>query len=197
MRDRDWAEFMHTLGHDPRQAPAPAPHAATHVVFGSGSTTSPYMFIGEAPGVHEDRHVEPFKDPSDELLTKMIVAMGLKREEVYITNLIKCRPADNRDPKPDEIETCHSPLDAQIEHVRPRWIVALGTFAAQYLLNSELGIARLRGRLYDSARFQSREGGAVKIVPTFHPAYLLQNPDMKKAVWDDLQMVMRDAGLKS
>ena len=154
-----------------------------NIVFGEGSASADLMFIGEAPGQEEDRRGEPFVGAAGQLLTRMIKAMGLEREEVYIANIIKCRPPRNRDPAPDEIEACEAVLRRQIEAIKPGVIVAMGNFAAKTLLRTDTGITRLRG--------QFREYQGVPLMPTFHPAYLLRNPEAKRPVWEDLQQVMQ------
>jgi len=156
----------------------------TNLVFGTGHAEATLMFIGEAPGRDEDEQGEPFVGAAGQLLTKMIEAMGLRREEVYIANIIKCRPPQNRDPAPDEVEACERYLSRQIEIIGPRLIIAMGNFAAKTLLRTEQGITRLRGR------FHTYQG--VPLMPTFHPAYLLRNPDGKRPVWEDLKAVMAE-----
>jgi DNA polymerase len=155
-----------------------------NIVFGVGSPDAPLVFVGEAPGADEDRTGEPFVGAAGQLLTKMIHAMGLGREEVYICNIIKCRPPGNRNPEPDEIAACEPFLKRQLAAIRPRMIVCLGKFAAQCLLHSEAPISKLRGR------FHAYEG--IPLMPTFHPAYLLRNPESKREVWSDLQQVMAE-----
>lgn len=152
------------------------------VVFGTGNADADLMFVGEAPGADEDVKGEPFVGRAGQLLTKIIEAINIKREDVYIANVIKCRPPGNRNPEPAEVETCRPFLLRQIETVKPRVIVALGTFAAQSLLGTDAPISRLRGRVHDY-----RDG--IRIVPTFHPAYLLRSPDKKREVWEDMKLV--------
>jgi uracil-DNA glycosylase family 4 len=159
----------------------------THVVFGVGNPHAELMFAGEAPGREEDRQGEPFVGRAGQLLTRIIEAIGLRRQDVYIANVIKCRPPNNRNPEADEIARCEPYLLRQIELVQPRLIVALGTFAAQTLLKTKQPISQLRGR------FHLYQG--VKLMPTFHPAFLLRNPDRKRAVWEDMQVVQRELGL--
>jgi uracil-DNA glycosylase family 4 len=156
----------------------------THVVFGVGNPHAELMFAGEAPGRDEDRQGEPFVGRAGQLLTRIIEAIGMKRQDVYIANVIKCRPPNNRNPEADEIAHCEPYLMRQIALVQPRLIVALGTFAAQTLLQTKLPISQLRGR------FHTYQG--VKLMPTFHPAFLLRNPERKRAVWEDMQMVQRE-----
>ena len=156
----------------------------TNIVFGQGAPDADVMFIGEGPGHDEDLQGEPFVGPAGQLLTRMIEAMGLTREEVYITNIIKCRPPRNRDPNPDEIDACEPFLRRQIEAIAPRMMIALGSFAAKTLLRTETGISQLRGR------FHIYHG--TPLMPTFHPAFLLRNPERKRPVWEDLKQVMAE-----
>jgi DNA polymerase len=151
------------------------------VVFGVGSPKARLMFVGEAPGEDEDRQGEPFVGRAGQLLTKIIEAINLTREQVYIANVIKCRPPGNRNPEPDEVAECEPFLFQQIAIIQPRVIVALGKFAAQSLLRTVEPITRLRGR-----EFEYR--GAT-LIPTFHPAYLLRNPPAKREVWEDMKKV--------
>jgi len=157
-----------------------------HLVFGVGNPKAELVFVGEGPGEEEDRQGEPFVGRAGQLLTRMIEAMGHARADVYIANVVKCRPPGNRNPEPDEIEACEPFLRAQLAVLRPRVIVALGKFAAQTLLRSTTPISRLRGRWH--------EYGGVKLMPTFHPAYLLRSPEEKKKAWEDLQLVMKELG---
>jgi uracil-DNA glycosylase family 4 len=152
------------------------------IVFGVGNPTASLMFVGEAPGADEDAKGEPFVGRAGQLLTKIIEAIELRREDVYIANVIKCRPPGNRNPEPAEVEQCSPFLLRQIEVVKPKVIVALGTFAAHMLLGSDAPISRLRGRVHDF-----RNG--IKLVPTFHPAYLLRSPERKRDVWEDMKIV--------
>jgi uracil-DNA glycosylase len=161
----------------------------THVVFGVGNPHADLMFAGEAPGRDEDQQGEPFVGRAGQLLTRIIEAIGMKRQDVYIANVIKCRPPNNRNPEADEIAHCEPYLIRQIALVQPRLIVALGTFAAQTLLQTKLPISQLRGR------FHTYQG--VKLMPTFHPAFLLRNPERKRAVWEDMQMVQRELRQRS
>lgn len=157
------------------------------VVFGDGNPRSGLVFVGEAPGRDEDEQGRPFVGRAGQLLTKMIEAMGLRREDIYIANCLKCRPPENRNPEPDEIALCQPILRRQIELIRPKVICALGKFAAQTLLATETPISKLRGNFHDYH--------GVKLMPTYHPAYLLRNPAEKKWVWEDLQKIMRELGL--
>lgn len=153
-----------------------------NIVFGVGNPDAALVFVGEAPGAEEDKTGEPFVGAAGQLLTKMIEAMGLGREDVYICNIIKCRPPGNRNPEPDEIAACEPFLKRQLAAIRPRMIVCLGKFAAQCLLRSDAPISRLRGQ------WKAYEG--IPLMPTFHPAFLLRNPSSKREVWMDLQQVM-------
>ncbi len=157
------------------------------IVFGVGNPNADLMFIGEAPGADEDQQGEPFVGRSGQLLTNMIKAMGLSREEVYIANIIKCRPPGNRQPERDECETCSPFLMRQIAAIHPKAIVALGAVAAKTLLAVNAPMSELRGRWFD---FQG-----TKLAVTYHPAFLLRDPRQKKETWKDLQMVMKDLGL--
>jgi DNA polymerase len=158
----------------------------TRLVFGVGNPSAELMFVGEGPGADEDLQGEPFVGRAGQLLTKMIEAMGFARSEVYIANVVKCRPPGNRDPEPDEIAACEPFLKAQIAAIRPRVVVALGRFAVQTLLRDATPIGKQRGRW--------REYEGVRLMPTFHPAYLLRNPAEKKPAWEDLQLVMKEFG---
>jgi DNA polymerase len=153
----------------------------TQVVFGMGLTKARLMFVGEAPGEEEDQRGEPFVGRSGQLLTKIIEAIGLSREQVYIANVIKCRPPENRNPDPDEVAACEPFLFRQIDVIRPAVIVPLGKFAAQCLLKTTDPITRLRGRRFDYR--------GTTLIPTFHPAYLLRNPSAKREVWEDMKLV--------
>ena len=164
------------------------------VVFGVGDTSADLMFIGEAPGADEDRQGEPFVGRAGQLLTQIIEAgMKLKRSEVYIANILKCRPPGNRNPASEEVETCSPYLIRQIELIQPKVIVALGSFAAQMLLGTKTGITRLRGEFHEcnvaGLNFPQHKKLPV-VMPTFHPAYLLRNPNAKRDVWQDVQQVM-------
>jgi DNA polymerase len=159
---------LHTLGR-------------TQIVFGVGNPDADLMFVGEAPGGDEDLQGIPFVGRAGQLLTKIIEAIGLRREDVYIANVIKCRPPGNRNPEQDEVDSCEPFLFRQIDVVRPKAIVALGTFAARTLLRTLDPISRLRGRVYDYR--------GAKLIPTFHPAYLLRNPSAKREVWEDMKKV--------
>ena len=153
------------------------------IVFGVGNPDADLMFVGEAPGADEDVQGIPFVGRAGQLLTKIIEAIGLQRDDVYIANVIKCRPPQNRNPEQDEVDTCEPFLFQQIDLIRPKVIVALGTFAARALLRTLDPISRLRGRVYDYR--------GAKLIPTFHPAYLLRNPSSKREVWEDMKLVRR------
>jgi DNA polymerase len=152
-----------------------------NIVFGSGNPHAELMFVGEAPGSDEDEQGLPFVGRAGQLLTRIIEAMGMRRDEVYICNILKCRPPENRNPEPGEIAACETFLFRQIAAVKPKVICALGAFGAQTLLRTTEAIGRLRGRLIDYR--------GVKMMATFHPAYLLRNPYEKRKVWEDVQIV--------
>jgi uracil-DNA glycosylase len=152
----------------------------THGVFGVGARDADWMIIGEGPGAEEDRQGEPFVGRAGKLLNNMLRALGLRREAVYIANIVKCRPPGNRDPKPEEAATCRPYLERQIALVKPRLILAVGRIAAQNLLDTDVAVGKLRGRAhtYGEAR--------IPLVVTYHPAYLLRSPEQKARAWDDL-----------
>lgn len=161
----------------------------TKVVFGVGNPSARLVFVGEAPGADEDKQGIPFVGRAGQLLTKMIEAMGLKREDVYICNVIKCRPPDNRDPQPDEIATCEPFLIRQLDIIQPEVIVCLGRYAAQVLTRDPMArITKIRGKWHE---YQN-----IPLMPTFHPSYLLRNPAAKRETWADLQQVMVKLGLQ-
>ncbi|MEK7398070.1 MAG: uracil-DNA glycosylase [Candidatus Poribacteria bacterium] len=153
----------------------------TNMVFGSGNENAKLVFVGEAPGYDEDQQGKPFVGKAGQKLTQIINAIGLSRDEVYITNVLKCRPPNNRNPLPHEIEVCEPFLIAQLQIIKPKIICALGTFAAQTLLKTDQPISKLRGR------FHTYQG--IKLMPTYHPAFLLRSPKYKKDVWEDVQKV--------
>ena len=155
-----------------------------NIVYGSGSPTAKLVFVGEGPGFDEDRQAEPFVGPAGQLLTKIIGAINLTRDQVYISNIVKCRPPDNRNPRPDEIQTCFPFLDRQLDAIQPLFICALGSIAAQTLLNTLEPISKLRGRFYDYR--------GIRLLPTYHPAYLLRNAEKKREVWEDMKMLMKE-----
>lgn len=165
----------------------------TRIVFGSGNPAAELLFVGEAPGEDEDRRGEPFVGKAGQLLTRIIEAMGLRREDVYIANIIKCRPPQNRNPEPDEIAACSPFIRKQIAVIRPRVICALGTFSAQTLLQTGMKISQLRGRFFDlPEEFLGHPAPFVRVMPTFHPAYLLRNPQDKRKVWDDMKLILAE-----
>jgi uracil-DNA glycosylase family 4 len=160
----------------------------TNIVFGEGAPGALLVFVGEGPGQEEDREGRPFVGTAGQLLTDIIVkGMNLKREDVYICNIVKCRPPENRNPEPDEIEACEPFLMKQLKEIHPSVIVALGNVAAKTLLKTDEGITSLRGK------WRTYQG--IPLMPTFHPAYLLRNPKDKKLVWEDIQQVMKKLGL--
>jgi uracil-DNA glycosylase family 4 len=163
-------------------------YGRTNLVFGVGSPQARLVFVGEGPGREEDEVGLPFVGEAGRLLTRMIKAMGLNREEVYICNVVKCRPPKNRDPEEDEIETCLPFLKEQLNLIRPQVICTLGRIAAQALLGKEFKITRERGKW--------RSFMDIPLMPTYHPAYLLRNPSAKREVWDDIQKIMKHMGLE-
>jgi DNA polymerase len=156
----------------------------SRIVFGTGNPSATLMFVGEAPGFDEDQQGLPFVGKAGQLLTRIIQAMNLTREEVYICNIVKCRPPGNRNPEPDEIQACVPFLNRQIAAVRPEFICALGKFAAQTLLQTNEPISTLRGRFFDYK--------GIRLIPTFHPSYLLRSPDKKREVWEDMKLLMNE-----
>jgi len=159
----------------------------TRTVFGVGNVQTELVFVGEAPGADEDKAGEPFIGAAGQLLNKIITACKLSREEIYICNVIKCRPPGNRQPLADEIINCKGFLERQLNIIRPRFICCLGLVAAQTVLNSNISIGKLRKQIHDYK-------GMSKVVATYHPAYLLRNPNAKKDVWDDMKMLMEAMG---
>ena len=157
------------------------------IVFGQGAENTRLVFVGEGPGAEEDRQGLPFVGAAGRLLTKIIRAIHMTREDVYICNIIKCRPPGNRNPQPDEIAACAPFLKRQLEAIAPDYICALGSFAAKTLLETETPVSRLRGRLHDYRGMQ--------LLPTYHPAYLLRNPERKRDVWEDMKLLMRSMGI--
>jgi DNA polymerase len=155
----------------------------TQTVFGVGDRTANWMVVGEAPGAEEDRRGEPFVGRAGKLLDEMLRAIGQRRDSVFIANILKCRPPNNRDPKPEEADACRSYLDRQIELVGPRIILAVGRIAAQQLLGSDEPVGRLRGRVHRLSD--------IPVVVTYHPAYLLRSPAQKRKAWDDLCLARR------
>ena len=179
--DADWDELRACVAGCTR---CELSQSRTNTVFGVGNTQADWMIIGEAPGAEEDRQGKPFVGAAGQLLTRIIEAINLTRGQVYICNIIKCRPPGNRNPETDEIESCFPFLERQIDAIRPDFICALGTFAAQTLLKTMTPISRLRGRFHDYK--------GIRVVPTYHPAYLLRNPEKKRAVWQDMKMLMKE-----
>ena len=161
----------------------------TQTVFGVGDRHAEWMVIGEAPGADEDKQGEPFVGRAGQLLNSMLAAIGLKREHVYIANILKCRPPSNRDPKPEEAQLCRPFLERQIGLIRPKLILAVGRIAAQNLLNTDTPIGKLRGRVH--------EVNGIPVVVTYHPAYLLRSPGEKRKAWVDLQFAIRALGERS
>ena len=158
----------------------------TKIVFGDGCGKARLVFVGEGPGYEEDKQGKPFVGAAGKLLNRILAAMHLSRDDVYICNIVKCRPPNNRNPKPEEINTCVPFLIRQIRAIRPECICALGKFAAQTLLETQAPISKLRGR------FHTYHG--IHVMPTYHPAYLLRNPGSKRDVWNDMQLIMRHLG---
>ncbi len=170
----------------------------TQTVFGQGSSTARLVFVGEGPGYEEDKQGLAFVGPAGQLLTRMIAAMGLTRDQVYICNVVKCRPPENRTPLADEMLACSPYLHEQLSIIQPEMIVALGAPAAKTLLNTADSIGKLRGRFHEYyPSGLAGAGQAIPVMPTYHPAYLLRSPDEKGKVWADLQMVMSRLGLKA
>ncbi len=159
----------------------------TQTVFGVGDANARVLFVGEAPGADEDRQGIPFVGRAGQLLDKIIEASQLKRSEIYICNILKCRPPGNRNPLPDEADACREYLDGQIAAVNPEYIVCWGAVAAQNLLDTTVSIGKLRGTFHEHA--------GAKVLCTYHPSYLLRNPSMKKKVWEDMQLLMAELGL--
>ena len=153
----------------------------TNIVFGSGSPNAELVFVGEAPGYDEDVQGLPFVGRAGQLLTKIIESIDLKRDQVYICNVLKCRPPENRNPEPDEVAACNPFLRKQLAVIRPKIVCCLGTFAAQTVLQMAMPISRLRGKFYDM--------DGIRVIATFHPAYLLRSPDKKREVWEDMKQI--------
>lgn len=180
--DADWASLRAQVKNC-RQCPLH--QGRTQTVFGVGNETADWMIVGEAPGAEEDRQGEPFVGRAGKLLNAMLLAIGLKREQVFIANILKCRPPNNRDPQPDEVAACGDYLRRQVALVRPKIILAVGRIAAQNLLKVDTPIGRMRGQRY---RYGETD---IPVVVTYHPAYLLRSPREKRKVWEDLQMAMQ------
>lgn len=156
----------------------------TNLVFGAGNPNTKLVFVGEAPGREEDLQGLPFVGRAGQLLTKIIESIGLKRKDVYICNILKCRPPNNRNPFPTEILACEDHLVRQLDIIKPKIICALGKFASQTLLRDQTPISKLRGKFFDYK--------SIKLIPTFHPAYLLRNPQDKRLVWEDMKKIKRE-----
>jgi DNA polymerase len=153
----------------------------TNIVFGSGNANAELVFVGEAPGFDEDQQGLPFVGRAGQLLTKIIESITLKREDVYICNVLKCRPPDNRNPEPDEVGACNPFLKRQLATIRPKIVCCLGTFAAQTVLQVTAPISKLRGKFFDM--------DGIRVIATFHPAYLLRSPEKKREVWEDMKQI--------
>ena len=160
----------------------------TVAVPGEGDPETEVVFVGEGPGFEEDQQGRPFVGAAGQLLTKIIAAIGLDREQVYICNIIKCRPPGNRNPEPDEIESCAPFVRRQLQAISPQFVCTLGTFATRTLLQTDQPISRLRGRFHQMS-------GGIQVIPTYHPAYLLRNPERKRDVWEDMKLLMKAMGL--
>ena len=157
----------------------------TRTVFGTGNRQADWMIIGEAPGADEDRQGEPFVGRAGQLLTEMLRAAGYQRQDVYITNILKCRPPQNRDPRPGEVASCHAYLQRQVALVRPSLILAVGRIAAHNLLETDTPVGRLRGRVHHFGE------GRIPLIVTYHPAYLLRSPLEKRKAWEDLRLALQ------
>lgn len=181
VEEMDWPLLRQTV-HGCRQCGLRA--GCTQTVFGVGNTEASLLVIGEAPGADEDRQGEPFVGRAGQLLNAMLLAMGFKREAVFIANIVKCRPPDNRDPKPEEALSCQPYLQRQIDLIKPDAILAVGRIAAQNLLKTEITVGKLRGRVH---AFGERR---IPLVVTYHPAYLLRSPEQKGKSWQDLQLAL-------
>jgi uracil-DNA glycosylase len=180
----DWAAQLHAMAADAaRCGGCGLRETRRHVVFGTGSARVPLVFVGEAPGADEDAQGIPFVGRAGQLLSRIIEAIGLTRDDVYICNVLKCRPPENRNPAPDEIEKCSPFLYRQLEILKPKVICTLGLFATQTLLETTAPIGKLRGRLITHR--------GLRILPTYHPAALLRNPNLKATVWEDVQLLRR------
>jgi len=153
----------------------------TNIVFGSGNPDAELVFVGEAPGYDEDQQGLPFVGRAGQLLTKIIESISLKREDVYICNVLKCRPPENRNPEPDEVASCNPFLRKQLAAIRPKIVCCLGTFAAQTVLQTAASISKLRGKFFDM--------DGMRVIATFHPAYLLRSPEKKREVWEDMKQI--------
>jgi uracil-DNA glycosylase family 4 len=177
--EMDWDELAATVSACPKCRLC---ETRTQTVFGAGDKKADWLIIGEGPGQQEDLQGLPFVGPAGQLLTEMLRAIGLSRDEVYITNIVKCRPPNNRDPKPDEADACRPYLDRQIELIRPKIILAVGRIAAQSLLGTEAAVSKLRGKVHTLNQ--------TPVVVVYHPSYLLRSPNEKKKAWLDLQLAL-------
>ena len=199
-RDSQLRVILDDIGPDCQRCKL-AKQGRKQIVFGTGDPYAELMFIGEGPGADEDAQGLPFVGRAGQLLNNMITAMGLKREQVYIANIVKCRPPGNRTPERDECDTCSPFLMRQIQVIRPKVIVALGATAAKNLLGVNDSMASMRGRFYDFSppgmSMDAAEPFSCKLAVTYHPAFLLRDPRQKKETWKDLQMVMRYLGLSA
>lgn len=183
-REDNWRKQLEALEKETLACErCPLHSSRTNVVFCSGTGTVPLVFIGEAPGADEDAQGEAFVGRAGQLLTKIVAAIALDRKDVYICNVLKCRPPNNRNPLPDEIAACSPYLMKQLEVLKPRVICALGLFATQLLLESKAPIGKLRGRVF---KFKG-----IPLIPTYHPAALLRNPGLKRTVWEDVQLLRK------
>lgn len=163
----------------------------TNTVFGVGDRGAQWLFVGEGPGADEDAKGEPFVGRAGQLLNRMLKAIGFEREQVYIANVVKCRPPDNRNPRPEEAAECMGYLHRQIALLRPQIIVCLGGVAMTEILKTDASVGSMRGRAH---QYEGQSGSAVPVIVTYHPAYLLRSPTQKKAAWEDLQLACRTAG---
>lgn len=180
--DQDWIALEREVLSCTR---CPLHRSRTQVVFGVGNPSADWLIIGEAPGVEEDRRGEPFVGRAGQLLNEMLRSVGLTREQVYIANILKCRPPENRDPRPEEVSCCTPYLERQISHIAPRLILAVGRIAAQNLLGVDTPLGRLRGTVHHFGT------GGIPVVVTYHPAYLLRSPSQKRKVWEDLLLAQQ------
>jgi uracil-DNA glycosylase family 4 len=181
----DWAELQSCVANC---TGCELHQARTRTVFGTGNRQADWMLIGEAPGADEDRQGEPFVGRAGQLLTEMLRATGQQRQDVYITNILKCRPPQNRDPRPEEVASCHAYLQRQIALVRPSLILAVGRIAAHNLLETDVPVGRLRGRVHHYGVER------IPLIVTYHPAYLLRSPLEKRKSWEDLRLALQVSG---
>ena len=180
--DQDWIALEREVLSCTR---CPLHRSRTQAVFGVGNSSADWLIIGEAPGVEEDRCGEPFVGRAGQLLNEMLRSAGLTREQVYIANILKCRPPENRDPRPEEVSCCTPYLERQISHIAPRLILAVGRIAAQNLLGVDTPVGKMRGTVYHYG------SGGIPVVVTYHPAYLLRSPSQKRKVWEDLLLAQQ------